>query len=80
MPINQKDNESTLCVVLNPPDDLFQKAAKFKIDLDDVIVRFTQPRKIIAKLPFQLVAGLEVVTDPEIVREELEDVMTALRR
>ncbi|RQW03917.1 hypothetical protein EH223_08670 [candidate division KSB1 bacterium] len=71
---SQADTASLLCIVIDPPDDFFKRAAQLDIAIDQVFVRFTTPRKLIARLPVQLLAGLEVVTDRDIVREELQDV------
>jgi hypothetical protein len=77
MPEQTESNETPLCVVINPPDDLLERAARHNVNVDDVIIRFTKPRKIIARLPVQLLDGCEVVDDPDIVAEEIEDVFSA---
>jgi hypothetical protein len=69
----QENNETPLCVVINPPDDIFEKAVRLGIDIDQVIIRFTKPRKIIARLPVQLLDGLEIIDDPQIVGEEFSE-------
>ena len=79
MPERNPAAVTPLCVIVNPPDDLFERAAKHNIDVEAVIVRFTKPRKIIARLPFQLLAGLEIVDDPQIVQEEIDAAVSALK-
>lgn len=62
-----------LCVVVNPPDDLLARAARCNVDIDQLIIRFTRPRKIIARLPVQLLDGLEIVTHHDLVMAEFND-------
>ena len=70
---SNSDDKTILCVVINPPDDILQRAAIHDLDIDQVLIRFTRPRKLIARLPVQLLDGLEIVTHHDLVMAELND-------
>jgi hypothetical protein len=80
MPDQPEQNDSFLCVLIDPPDDLLERAARHNVDVDQVIIRFTKPRKIIARLPFQLLDGCEYIDDPQVVQEEFEDAVNAFSK
>ena len=72
------EEETTICVVVDPPQELIDKAEKHGKDPFLIWHRAAHPRKLIGRLPVQLLAGIEFCDDPVAVENEKQYILAEL--
>ena len=72
-----KASDTTLCVVLDPPQELIDQCETHGVDPYILWQRLNQPRKLIGRLPVQLLAGIEFCDDPAVLQTELHHINQA---
>lgn len=65
--------ETKLCVVLDPPEELVEKANEYGKDAVVIWDRVSRPRRLFARLPIQLLAGQEIVDDTALMNDLIND-------